>query len=312
MTLVTFGETMALLTAPRVGPLRHATSLDLGVGGSESNVAIGVRRLGHAAVWAGRVGDDELGRLVLEVLRGQDVDVSLASVDPDAPTGLMLKAPRTAGATQVSYYRTGSAGSRLSPEHLPFEALRTAGVLHVTGITPALSASARETTFAAVEEARGAGVTVSLDPNHRRRLWVDEEARKVLRDLAGLVDVLLAGADEAELITGETETPAQLQALVALGPREVVVKLGADGAVGLVDGEEHRAAGVPVTVVDPVGAGDAFAAGYLSGLLDGLDVADRLALGVRLGAFAVAAHGDWEGLPRRAELDVLDTDDVTR
>jgi 2-dehydro-3-deoxygluconokinase len=231
--LVTFGETMALLISTEVGPLRHATGLELRIGGSESNVAIGVRRLGHPAAWAGRVGDDEFGALVLGRLRGEQVDVSAATTDASRPTGLMVKATRTPGSTQVIYYRAGSAASRLAPEHLDEDLLRSAAILHVTGITAALSPSAREAAFSAVEVAAGAGVPVSFDPNHRSKLWSADVAAPVYRDLASRSTVVLAGADEAAMMVGGSDDPgALLRALVELCPGGAVLKQGQRGRHG--------------------------------------------------------------------------------
>jgi 2-dehydro-3-deoxygluconokinase len=305
--LVTFGETMALLISTEVGPLRHATGLELRIGGSESNVAIGVRRLGHPAAWAGRVGDDEFGALVLGRLRGEQVDVSAATTDASRPTGLMVKATRTPGSTQVIYYRAGSAASRLAPEHLDEDLLRSAAILHVTGITAALSPSAREAAFSAVEVAAGAGVPVSFDPNHRSKLWSADVAAPVYRDLASRSTVVLAGADEAAMMVGGSDDPgALLRALVELCPGGAVLKQGSAGATALVDDELLTVPGRPVTVVDPVGAGDAFAAGYLVGLLEQQSLAERMHLAATAGAFAVTGRGDWEALPHRSELSLLD------
>ncbi|WP_141704419.1 sugar kinase, partial [Planobispora rosea] len=181
--LVTLGETMALFTARRVGALRHARDFDLGVGGAESNVAIGVTRLGLRACWIGRVGADEFGELVRSTLAGEHVDVSRAVVDPDAPTGLMVKGRRTAELVDVRYYRAASAGSRLRPADLDTGLIRSARVLHVTGITPALSATALEAVRAAVAEARAAGVPVSMDVNYRRALWAPDRAAAVLGEI---------------------------------------------------------------------------------------------------------------------------------
>jgi 2-dehydro-3-deoxygluconokinase len=162
--LVTLGETMALFTSDRVGPLRHATTMRVGVAGAESNVAIGVRRLDHPAAWMGRVGADELGELVLGRLRAERVDVDAAVLDRDAPTGLMLKEHRTAGLARVVYYRRGSAGSRLEPGDLDEGRIRAARVLHLTGITPALGATARAAVHAAAETARAAEALAGLGP----------------------------------------------------------------------------------------------------------------------------------------------------
>jgi 2-dehydro-3-deoxygluconokinase len=304
--LVTLGETMALFTATSVGPLRHATTMAVGAAGAESNVAIGVRRLGLATAWIGRVGDDELGQLVLGRLRGEDVDVSRAVVDQGAPTGLMIKEQRTADITRVLYYRRHSAGSRLEPGDVDAASIAAARVLHVTGITPALSASARAAVDYAVDAARAAGTLVSLDYNYRAALWTHEEARDVLRELTTRVDVVFAGEAEAELVAG-TRGPAEaVAALAALGPRHAVLKRGAEGAVAAVDGATIRAPAVSVRVVDPVGAGDAFVAGYLATVLEGAPPERCLGTACAAAAFAVTVAGDWEGLPTRGELDLLE------
>jgi 2-dehydro-3-deoxygluconokinase len=309
--LVTLGETMASFAATGIGPLKHQPTMHLHVGGAESNVAISVSRLGGHATWIGRVGDDELGDLVLTALRGEAVDVRHAVRDPGAPTGLMVKSRRTSTVGRVAYYRKGSAGSRLDPADLPADTLRAAGVLHVTGITPALSPSARAATFAAVEEARAAGVPVSLDVNHRAALWSADEAGPVLADLVTRVDVLFAGDDEAGLLGATGEPEAIVKGLAALGPAQVVLKLGARGALAAVDGELVQVPAFPVVVVDSVGAGDAFVGGYLAELLLGADPLTRLRTAAACGAFAVTVPGDWEGLPSRRDLQLLSTPEGT-
>jgi 2-dehydro-3-deoxygluconokinase len=303
--LVTLGETMALFSSDRVGPLRHADTMRVGIAGAESNVAIGVRRLEHPAAWIGRVGSDELGQLVLGRLRAERVDVDAAVVDPDAPTGLMLKEHRTADLARVTYYRRDSAGSRLRPGDLDEARIRAARVLHVTGITPALSDSARAAVHAAVETARAAGVPVSLDVNYRAALWSAERAGAELRDLARQAELVFAGEEEAELLVGaQGGHERAAAALAALGPRHAVLKLGAEGALAVTDGGLHREPALPVRAVDPVGAGDAFVAGYLAGLLDGCAGPECVRIGTRCGAFAVTVSGDWEGMPTRQELDL--------
>ncbi|HEU4425804.1 MAG TPA: sugar kinase [Pilimelia sp.] len=310
--LLTLGETMVLLSSPRIGPLRHARSLDVGVGGSESNLAIGLVRLGRSATWVGRLGDDEFGHLIRSTLAGEGVDASHVIMDPAAPTGLMLKSRRTATVTAVHYYRTGSAGSRLRPGDVSPDLVRAARVLHVSAITPALSGTAREAVRAAVDEAVAAGVPVSLDLNYRRALWSPSEAGAEMRALAKQATVVFAAEDEARLVV-EGDSPAALaRGLAALGPREVVVKRGERGALGMVDGRAYEAPLFQVTAVDPVGAGDAFAAGYLSELFAGGDPAERLATGAAAGAFAVTVAGDWEGLPRPGELSLLRATDAVQ
>jgi 2-dehydro-3-deoxygluconokinase len=306
--VVTLGETMALLSPPEVGLLRHASALRLGVAGAESNLAVGVVRLGVPAAWLGRVGDDEFGRLVTRTLRGEGVTTT-AVVDAGAATGLMVKERRTARATRVLYYRAGSAGSRLCPDDLDPAVVSAAGVLHVTGITAALSHSARETVFAAVDVARSAGVQVSLDLNYRAALWSTAEAGAVLRDLVRRADVVLATEDEANLVVDGRSARGLLAGLLRLGPAQALLKQGAAGSLAGIDGHVHRTPARPVQVVDPVGAGDAFGAGYLAGLCQGLPAERRLALATAAGAFAVTVPGDWEGLPAPAELALLDQDE---
>lgn len=301
--LVTTGEVLAVMNATSPGPLRHTREFRLAIAGAEANVAVGAARLGTPVAYAGRVGDDEFGRLALSTLRGEGVDVSSLLTDPSAPTALMFKEHRLPGVVGVNYYRAGAAGSRLTAEDLPEDLIRGADLLHVTGITPALSAGARAAIFAAVELAP----RVSFDVNYRSRLWKADEARPVLADLASRADILFAGEDEAELLTGSRD-PA---VLAGLGPSEVVVKRGALGCVALCDGEALTCAARRVLAIDPVGAGDAFAAGYLADRLIGRAPADALRTAVTTGAFAVTQHGDWEGLPRRSELTLLDEEDGT-
>jgi 2-dehydro-3-deoxygluconokinase len=311
--VLTFGETMALLTPQQVGLLRHAGTLDIGIAGAESNVAIGLARLGASVRWIGRVGDDEFGRLITMTLRGQGVEVD-AIVDADAPTALMLKEQRMSRATRVVYYRAGSAGSRLAPDDVDAATIAEARVLHVSGITPALSGSARRTVLEAVDHAAAAGVLVSFDVNHRSTLWGADEASAVYRQLALRSDIVFATEAEAAMIV-EGSGPVELaQALAALGPSTAVVKRGALGAVAVVDGAVIEVPPVIVIAIDSVGAGDAFVAGYLAALCAGEEPADRLLLAAQTGAFAVTVRGDWEGAPTRDELVLLDPhgDEVMR
>ena len=303
--LVTLGETMALLTAEQPGPLAHVSAMALGIGGSESNVAIGVQRLGGNAVWCGRVGADALGQLVQREIRAEGVTVRITE-DPAAPTGLMLKERRTVSTQKVSYYRAGSAGSRFSPVDLDPLLIAGASVLHVSGITPALSGSAAAGVRQAMEMAREQGVTVSFDLNYRANLWSAAAAGQSYRALIPLADVVFAGDEEAAVAVGSAEDPVELaERLASLGPAQAVIKLGSEGAVAWIDGEIFHQGAVPVQPVDTVGAGDAFVAGYLAELMAGRAPAQRLELAAKTGAFACLAFGDWEGLPRREELGLL-------
>ncbi|KQN87404.1 sugar kinase [Arthrobacter sp. Leaf69] len=299
------------------GPLSAGGSLAMHVAGAESNVAVGVARLGHRVGWAGVVGADPHGEFILRQLRSEGIGVHHRA-DASRGTGVMFLEQRTADVTRAFYYRAGSAGSTLSRDDVDAAFRNGARVLHLTGITAALSQEARRAVEYAAARAAGEGLDVSLDVNYRSKLWSRNEARAVLTPLARHASILIASDDElglvcaADGVNGTAEPRAADDAETAMaaellegGVREVVVKRGAAGA-GV-----HTAAGrwetpaVPVTSIDTVGAGDAFTAGYLSALLDGEDVAGRLQRGALAGAFAVSTAGDWEGLPRRDELALL-------
>jgi 2-dehydro-3-deoxygluconokinase len=309
--LVTTGETMALLASPEVGRLRDMTSLRLSIGGSESNVAICVSRLGRSAAWIGRVGDDEFGHLILATLRREGVDVSAAITDASTPTAIMLKERRTAEVLRVTYYRNGYAGSHLCPEDLDEELIGSARTLHITGITLGLSATARAAAYTAVEIARQRDTVVSFDFNYRAALWSPADAVKDLRDMASRADVVFAGEDEIALIDGTADALEVATKLTDGGKRELVVMQGARGAACISGGNVYRQDAFPVRPTDPVGAGDAFVAGYLVGLLEGADVPIRLRQACAAGAFAVTVIGDWEGSPSRADLALLGYDGGT-
>ncbi|MBX9472330.1 sugar kinase [Microcella sp.] len=304
--VVTLGETMGLFRAAELGSLAHVTDFKLAIGGAESNVAIGVARLGAPSTWIGRIGADGLGDRVVRELRAESVTV-VAAVDDSASTGLMVKEQRTAAATRVTYYRSVSAGRNLSVDDIPAGLIEEAQLVHVTGITAALSDSAHAALHAAIDRARDAGVPVSFDVNHRNTLWRGRDASSEYRDIAARSNIVFAGLDEARLLVAGTDPATLAASIAALGPTQVVIKLGERGCLGLIDGETHEVAAVRITPVDTVGAGDAFVAGYLAELLAGLPARQRLETAVRTGAFACLGPGDWEGYARRDELAILES-----
>jgi 2-dehydro-3-deoxygluconokinase len=303
--VVTIGETMAMMSNDTVGPLAHARSLALGMGGSESNVAIGLTRLGVDTTWIGKVGADSLGDLVVREIAAEGVTVA-AIRDADATTAVMIKERRTATQTKVWYYRADHAGSRLGVDDVDFDLVRGADLLHVTGISPALSPGMAAVIAEAIRVAREAGVVVSFDLNYRGKLWSRATAREAYLGIIPLVDIVFAGDDEAAIAVGAADDPVELaHRLVALGAGQAVIKLGARGAVASIDGVDLEVPAVPIAPVDTVGAGDAFVAGYLAEYLAGEDAPTRLSTAVKTGAYACLSNGDWEGLPRRHELEGL-------
>jgi 2-dehydro-3-deoxygluconokinase len=301
--VITAGETMALMVPPGPGRLRHATSLALSIGGAESNVAIGLARLGIPSSWISVLGDDELGELILNRLRAEGVDTSAVRRISDRPTGLYLR-EEVAGRLRVYYYRGASAAATLAPQAFEVSILSGAAFLHLTGITGALSPQCAEFLPWAVKSARDAGVRVSYDVNYRSRLWAPAAARAATEALLPFVDVLLVGHEEAHALWG-WETDVALEQFSEAGPAEVVLKLGADGCAAVIDGERLTSAGFPARELDPIGAGDAFDAGYLAATLWGWAPEKRLRTANAMGAFCVQNLGDYEGLPSRRELDAF-------
>jgi 2-dehydro-3-deoxygluconokinase len=309
--LVTLGETMGLVVQGEPGSLRNGETMAFGMGGSESNVAIGVRRLGLPATWIGRVGDDPPGHLILRELRAERVR-AITVTDP-APTGLMIRWRPSGHHARVTYYRHQSAGAHLRAADIPEDVIRDAAVLHVTGITLALGPEPAEAVAHAVAVARAAGVTVTFDLNYRLALWSAEKAEPALAQAVRQADVVFAGETEAEIVTHTADPLRAACALEAIGPREVLIKRGAHGCLARIDGATLEQAAPTVAAVDTVGAGDAFVAGYLAELMNGADPHERLRTAVAAGAFAVTVSGDWEGMPDRRALEVLEgTDPVIR
>ena len=312
--IVTLGECLVALVATGLGPLAEANTFERHVAGAEANVAVGLARLGHRAAFIGRVGADGFGTAIRRRLRGEGVLTDYLAVDPSAATGILIRERRALAPAEVTYYRRGSAGSRLEPADVAAATglFATARWLHVTGITPALSSTARGAIDRAVDLARQSGLTVSLDLNLRRKLWSEDEARAVLRELASRVDVLLGSIDEVALITDSSPStdPAELAArALALGPSTAVIKLGVRGAVGLRQGEISIALpAIETAVVDTIGAGDAFVSGFIAANLEGAPLSDALRAANACGAAAVGVVGDLAGLPDRIELERLLTE----
>ncbi|WP_243648401.1 sugar kinase [Agromyces fucosus] len=300
--VVALGETMALVAPVLAEPLETAHEFRVDSAGAESNVAAHLAALGGRAAWAGRLGDDALGRRIERHLRERGVDTRWVEADPDAPTGVYFKDPGRG----VRYYRAGSAASRMAPPFLDSLPLDTARVVHVSGITPALSASCDALVDALVDRVAASPAMLSFDVNHRSALWPAGVAAGRLRELASRADLVFVGLDEAEALWG-TATPEAVRALLP-EPTLLVVK---DGAIGATEfragaGADDRPTHVPAMVaevVEAVGAGDAFAAGYLASWLTGGDARERLAAGH---ARAVTVLGDTADFPR-AESNLRST-----
>ncbi|HTX01595.1 MAG TPA: sugar kinase [Acidimicrobiales bacterium] len=300
--VVTFGEALVAGVPAAGETLDVAGAVRLFPGGAELNFAVGLARLGVPAQFVGRVGDDPLGRMVGRRLAEAGVDDSALSTTADGrPTGLYLRECLSDGARRPYYYRSGSAGAALESNDVAGRAAQ-ARWLHATGITPALGPDPRHATLAAVEAARGAGVPVSFDANYRPALWGADAFCDFVVPLLPQLQVLLMGEEESELLLGTGDPAAALDRARRAGVGLAVLRLGARGAAALGEDGDLVRAESPALARDPVGAGDAFDAGFVAGLLSGASVADGLALGTYCGARVVEWLGEHEGFPRREEL----------
>jgi 2-dehydro-3-deoxygluconokinase len=302
-----FGEAMLMLVADRPGPIENAEVFHKRTAGAETNVAIGLARLGLKVGWASRLGTDSMGRALIEAMQREGIDCSHVIRDASQRTGFLFKGRVTDGSDPpIEYYRKGSAASRMGPADVDEPWLRSARHLHATGVFAAISETSLQAARKTLDVMRAAGRTISFDTNLRPTLWASTEAmRQGVNELASRADWVLPGIEEGLLLTGETTPEAIARFYRARGATLVVVKLGAQGAyfdsetagTGHVDG-------FPVKeVVDTVGAGDGFAAGVISALLEGRSVRDAVRRGAWIGARAVQVLGDTEGLPTRAQLD---------
>ncbi|MEU2025928.1 sugar kinase [Streptomyces sp. NPDC016469] len=313
--VVCLGESMVTFLPSRPGRLADVPSFDRGIGGAESNVACALAAAGHRAAWVSRVGADGFGDHLVEAVAAYGVDTSFVRRDPSRPTGIYFRTAtdRATDVHEVAYYRAGSAASAMSPVTVPCDELPSGRILHLSGITAALSADCLALLHELTAPREGRPL-ISFDVNYRPGLW-REESPAVLLDLARRADVVFVGEDEAESAWGVAGAAAIREALPE--PGVVVVKHGADGVTvfshepGLRPGAPEGADEVThvpalrVDVVAPVGAGDAFAAGFLSATLRELPVRDRARHGHLMAAAVLTVPGDLTAPPPRERADRL-------
>ena len=303
--VVTLGEAMAMFVAAEPGPLERVGTFHKRTAGAETNVAIGLARLGLRVGWMSRLGTDSMGRFLLDALRAEGIDCDRVACDATQRTGFLFKGRVDDGSDPpVEYHRKGSAASLIGPDDLDEAWLVSARHLHATGVFPAISSNCFQTQRRAMMSMRAAGRSISFDTNLRPSLWPGpERMREAVNELAALADWVLPGIEEGVLLTGERSPEGIARFYRERGARLVVVKLGAQGAY--YEGEAgcgHVDAFAVARVVDTVGAGDGFAAGVISALLEGLPVRDAVRRGAWIGARAVQVPGDTEGLPTLTEL----------
>lgn len=307
LDVVTYGEAMAMFVADETGDLAAVSQFTRRLAGAETNVAIGLARLGLRVGWLSRVGADSFGRFIRARVEAEGIDCSRVATVAGQASGFQLKSKAENGADPlVEYFRKGSAASRLAPADFDPGYFLSARHLHATGVAAALSETSLAFAGHALDFMRAHGKTVSFDPNLRPTLWSSEAVMvEQINRLACKADWVLPGLGEGKILTGHARPHDIAGFYLERGVRLVVIKLGADGAYfRTADGASGVAPGVRVDkVVDTVGAGDGFAAGLVSALLEGLPLEQALQRGNRVGAFAIQVAGDMEGLPTRAQLD---------
>lgn len=307
LDVITMGETMVAMTAENAGSIKYADRFSKHIAGAESNFAIGITRLGFNAGWISKVGNDPLGDFVEFSVRGEGVDVSELKRDSERPTGLMIKEILSKDRARVYYYRQNSAASAITASEINKEYLKQAKYIHLTGITPALSDKAREAFLKVMEIAAEQKIKISFDPNIRQKLWSDEEKmKKVLLEIIKKTDIILPGIEEAELLLGIKSPEKAAEKFHQLMGGTVVLKLGEEGALYYDGNKMERVDAYPVEeVVDPIGAGDAFAAGLIAGLLKEMSLRKAVELANLVGAYCVRVKGDIEGLPSWQEVEII-------
>ncbi len=306
--VITVGEAMVLFAAQQPGPLEQVEAFARSAAGAELNVAIGLARLGMKVGYFSALGQDAFGGYLSSLMDREGIDRQHVSLDATRFTGFMLKTRNDDGSDpQTEYFRKGSAASALQPSDVPPGYGASARHLHLTGIFVGVSPTARELVFALAAQARQAGLSISFDPNLRPALWPSQGAMALcLNELAAMSDWVLPGLAEGQLLTGRDSAEGIADFYLERGARGVVVKLGAAGAYFATASERGQVPGFPVAKLrDTVGAGDGFAVGVISGLLEGLSLHEASRRGTAIGARVVQFPGDSEGLPTRAELNAL-------
>lgn len=284
--LLAIGETMAMVTPATAQRLTDASDFRVDAGGAESNVASHAAAFGVDTRWFSSLGDDPLGHRIARQLAERGVDVSSVEFDARHPTGVYFKDPGHG----VRYYRTGSAAAHLSAADADAVDFGGVAVLHVSGITAAISASAAAFLEAIVARACAARVRVSFDVNHRAPLWPAADAAPALLALARAADIVFVGRDEAETLWQTTDAASVRAVLPDVA--ELVVKDGDLGATAFAGDDAVFEPSLRVEVVEAVGAGDAFAGGYLSALLQREPVVERLKRGHRRAALTLQTTSD--------------------
>ncbi|RAK12581.1 5-dehydro-2-deoxygluconokinase [Halanaerobium saccharolyticum] len=306
LDVITMGETMVAITSDSMHSFKYASQFTKHIAGAESNFAIGVQRLGLKSGWISKLGKDPMGDYLEFFIRGEGVDVSQVKRDKKSNTGLMIKDIINSQTANVYYYRKNSAASKLSPEDINEEYVKQAKFIHLSGITLALSENSRKALLKMISIAKENTIKVSFDPNLRYKLWSDKaKMKKETLEIIEKSDIILPGIEEGKSLLNISPPEEIIKEFYKIMKGLVVLKLGKEGAL-YYQGDEivHIPAYKVENVIDPVGAGDAFAAGLISGLIKNMTIKEAVKLANLVGAFCVTVKGDIEGLPTWEQIEI--------
>lgn len=303
--IITLGEPLIVYVAEAPGTFSEVETYTRGLAGAELNFSIGVTRLGHQISYMTRLGKDVYGKYIMDFVLREGIDPAQIIWDEEHVTGSYLKFKALKGDPEIAYFRKGSAASHICPEDVEKIDFSNTKWLHITGISAGISESCQKACEKAMEKARANGVYISFDTNIRKALWKSEEQmRNVLNRLAEKCDLILPGIEEGKILTGYDEPEHIAEFYFNKGVKAAVIKLGARGAWYKTKNDQGFVEGFPVEhVVDTVGAGDAFAAGVVSGLLEGLTMEKAVLRGNAMGAIIITSKGDNDILPVKGELE---------
>lgn len=298
------GEPMGLFIAQTCGSLETVTGYSMAVAGAEFNVAVGLARLDHNVSYLTKLGNDPFGKLIVNVLHQNKIGSEFVSYSDSASTGFMLKSRVEEGDPEIFYFRKNSAASTLSTNDLDNVDLSNYSILHLTGIFPALNEVTLSSVFELIKKAKNKGLKISFDPNLRPQLWGNTETMvKTINKIASMCDIILPGNQEGQILLGSDDPEKIGDFYINQGAEVVFTKVGSKGCCVSVKGKHTMVPGFKVDkVIDTVGAGDGFAAGIISSILEGLSYEEAALRGNAIGAIQVTSRGDNDGLPTRDKL----------
>ncbi|MCM3412728.1 sugar kinase [Metabacillus litoralis] len=303
--VITIGDAMITMNPNTKGPMRFVHTFERNVGGAELNFAIGCARLGLNAGWISRLGNDEFGRYIHHFVRGEGIDTSQVKLVDGYPTSVNFKEVLEDGTGRTFYYRLKSPTLTLTPDSLTDSYFENTKVLHITGVFPAIDEKNVEIIKRAITLAKQHNLLISFDPNIRLKLWSRERAKEVLTEILPFVDIFLTGIEEAELLLGTIDEKEIIEKAKLLGISYVAIKKGDKGSIGYHDGKFVDAPPVPPKkVVDTVGAGDGFDAGFVYGVIQNWSLDRILQFANTVGSMVVGVSGDNEGLPYLEDIQI--------